>query len=379
MIRTPHYRNLCIFAVIFLLGIVSFFMLFQKKKHGGQGVAPTSIRSQDTHPDSQNDLQQTTGLLPDAKDAPPPALLSPPQAGASDAALQHFLDNPHLYEISTAPNDNVLKLRPDFQHPRPEDFSSGLDYNRAALAFYEKRLSKTEIPEGKEIWGNLIADTKEYIAAEEAEIAEAEETREEAREWKEQEAKMIELNVSFARRMMTESDDYWNLYLDEVVPRIPSSIRDAVLEKFLSEQQTPEASDAPPFSDVPRRLVESREGGEVVKPPSLPVPMDEMTLSDQIGGWNEALIKAYPDIFAYPDAKSREAFSQKLPSEGARQYFRERQTALHKEYAALLQTQLKGVPKEKREQAIVTVRQSLLQKWDADFADAVMRQLQQEK
>ncbi|MCE2402437.1 hypothetical protein J4G08_16330 [Candidatus Poribacteria bacterium] len=354
-------------------------MLFQKKKHGGQGVAPTSIRSQDTHPDSQNDLQQTTGLLPDAKDAPPPALLSPPQAGASDAALQHFLDNPHLYEISTAPNDNVLKLRPDFQHPRPEDFSSGLDYNRAALAFYEKRLSKTEIPEGKEIWGNLIADTKEYIAAEEAEIAEAEETREEAREWKEQEAKMIELNVSFARRMMTESDDYWNLYLDEVVPRIPSSIRDAVLEKFLSEQQTPEASDAPPFSDVPRRLVESREGGEVVKPPSLPVPMDEMTLSDQIGGWNEALIKAYPDIFAYPDAKSREAFSQKLPSEGARQYFRERQTALHKEYAALLQTQLKGVPKEKREQAIVTVRQSLLQKWDADFADAVMRQLQQEK
>ena len=96
----------------------------------------------------------------------------------------------------------------------------------------------------------------------------------------------------------------------------------------------------------------------------------------QINRWHEELVKDFPDIFAYPDAKAREAFSQKLPTEGSRQYFRERQSALHKEYAALLQPQLEGVPKEKREQVIATVRDSLLEKWDRDFADAVINRLE---
>ena len=50
-----------------------------------------------------------------------------------------------------------------------------------------------------------------------------------------------------------------------------------------------------------------------------------------------------------------------------------------KEYAALLQTQLKGVPKHKLEQAIATVRKSLSKDWDKDFVDAVISQVQQDK
>ena len=44
-----------------------------------------------------------------------------------------------------------------------------------------------------------------------------------------------------------------------------------------------------------------------------------------------------------------------------------RQSALPQEYAALLDVQLKSIPKEKREQAIASERQSLLQKWDKDL------------
>ncbi|MCG9127092.1 hypothetical protein JT359_05755 [Candidatus Poribacteria bacterium] len=48
-------------------------------------------------------------------------------------------------------------------------------------------------------------------------------------------------------------------------------------------------------------------------------------------------------------------------------------------YANRIRTQLTKIPPEKREEAMVGIRQELDRTWDADFINAVMQQLQQEK
>lgn len=158
-------------------------------------------------------------------------------------------------------------------------------------------------------------------------------------------------------------------------------MKDAVVEKFFRDSEVLETSESPSFSDVPSPSIDSHDASidssevsEVPKPTDQTDTVNERMLPDQLDSWEKALRKEYPDIFAYPDADKREALSEKLPSEGERQLYRDRQTALHKEYVRVLESQLKDVPKEKRDQAISTFRESLSRKWDRDFADAVIKQ-----
>ena len=134
---------------------------------------------------------------------------------------------------------------------------------------------------------------------------------------------------------------------------------------------TDEASGVPLSPDIPRQIAPIEQLGKSDVDPDFPVEVKQWM--DPVVSWNEALKKEYPD------SKSREAFSQKLSSEVSRQDFRERQMVLQKEYAAFLQTKLKGVPKEKREQVIAATREFLLKDWDSDFVDAVIEQLQSDE
>ena len=84
-------------------------------------------------------------------------------------------------------------------------------------------------------------------------------------------------------------------------------------------------------------------------------------------------------MFTDTDKEAREAFSQRLPSEDAHRYYESRQTELHSQYAKRIRTQLTRIPPERRAAAMEGIRQELGRTWDADFIDAVMRQLQQEK
>ena len=371
MIRLTRNRILFIFAVFFVLGITFLVMLSPKTEMPTDkqvretlSTVPTNTPVKETSPDGL-----TASILP----------------GASDAEIQAFLDNLDGVETSAdilAPPDLYLAefrreleliaagKHPDHPpHPLREDFSSVLDYYKATLVLWKKELSETDDPEYQERFKDIIASTEESIARKEAWIAGSEERRKEKLLDAEMYDAFLERRALIAGLEALPEEDR-DFFLKYVLPNIQS---DGTL---ILPIDVSEPSGSPPVSVFPVPSIENGESVSVPIPLAPNLPVRKKTLTEQIGSLDEALMKAYPDIFAYPDIKSREAFSELFPSEGSRQYFRHRQTALHKEYAALLDGQLKSVPKKKREQAIETARQSLLQKWDSDFVDSVIKQLQ---
>ena len=317
-----------------------------------------------------------------------------PPIDADDAEIQAFIDNPDDYKIpeDVDPDYDVglKELReeldliaagdhPDYPSaPRREDFSSKLDYLKADLEFDKANLARAKGTEYQEAFESIVDTSAKLIELEKRRIERDEYNR---KRTPEMENSLIDINVSSALIAAQLSEEDFDEYLEIAFQSIPSHLKDAVVEKFFRESEVLETSESPPFSDVPSPLIDSRDASIDSREVSeVPIPTDqtdtvnERMLPDQIDSWEKALRKEYPDIFAYPDAEKREALSQKFPSEGARQLFRDRQTALHKEYVVLLESQLKGVPKEKRDQAISTFRESLSQKWDRDFADAVIDQ-----
>lgn len=108
-------------------------------------------------------------------------------------------------------------------------------------------------------------------------------------------------------------------------------------------------------------------------------PPDNNPWNDIVTEWDDILMKDYRDLFSETDKEAREAFSQQLPSDDARTYYVNRQVELHNQYAKRISAQLTSIPPEKREEAVARIRQELGRTWDADFIDAVMRQLQQKK
>ncbi len=386
MLHAKYIKLLCVFVILILVGITSFVMLFPEKNN--KQVGATLPSNPDDMPKLQEASRDDTDNLPDNTEKIGTIL-----PGASDEEMNAYLaklDNTEItLDMIDTSDPSFIKFQKKLEliragkhsgtndpAPRLEDFESKLDYYEARLEFYKEKLSRAEIPKYQDTFKSIIESIEEDIADEKAWIAGAEERHKEELREVEMDAKLVEMNVSIALLMAQSSDEDWSFYIEDIAPSIPIHLQDVVLEKFLRKYKDLETSEDTSLSDTTPPSVELSEVDVV---PESNRPVDERALPDQMGSWHKELIKTYPDIFAYPDVKSREAFSQKLPSEGSRQYFRERQTALHKEYAKLLASQLKRVPKEEREQAIATSRQLLLQKWDADFAEAVIRQLQQEK
>jgi hypothetical protein len=374
VIRLTRNRILFIFAVFFVLGITFLVMLSPKTEMPTDkqvretlSTVPTDTPVKETSPEGLSEaLPRTASILP----------------GASDAEIQDFLDGVETSADILAPPDldiaaygKKLELiaagqHPDFPPPpRREDFSSDTDYYKVRLDFYQKKLSEAEGTEYQETFESIIGSIERDIADEEAWIAGSEERRKEKLLDAEMYDAFLERRALIAGLEALPEEDR-DFFLKYVLPNIQS---DGTL---ILPIDVSEPSGSPPVSVFPVPSIENGESVSVPIPLAPNLPVRKKTLTEQIGSLDEALMKAYPDIFAYPDIKSREAFSELFPSEGSRQYFRHRQTALHKEYAALLDGQLKSVPKKKREQAIETARQSLLQKWDSDFVDSVIKQLQ---
>lgn len=380
MIQLTFAKTLCVLVVMILVAIASFMMLLPKQeKYSDKQVGSIlHVNSQEHIPKTHVSPKDDTPNLHVKKDE---IGLKFPRPGASDEELIAYLTKFENSEITkdmldtTDPNFiDITKMyqliaagkHPDYPPPPSrEDFSSELDYLKADLEYYNKKVLEAEGTKYQEDFESIVSTIEKNIEREKSWIKHKERRRE-------FESRVIENNVDMAR-FMSQSDEYWELYLKEVVPSIPPQIQEAVLYRFLSEYESSEASEVSDFSDTPILPVELQDSVSVVVNLDLPIEVNQ--LIEQVDGWNETLIKSYPDIFAYPDAKSREAFSQKLPSEGSRQYFKERQTALQKEYATLLQTQLKGVSEDKRQQGIATARKSLSRDWDDGFVDAVIDQL----
>ena len=108
-------------------------------------------------------------------------------------------------------------------------------------------------------------------------------------------------------------------------------------------------------------------------------PPESNRWNEVITEWNGALMDDYRDLFTDTDKAARDAFLQQLPTEDARKYYESRQAELHNEYALRIRAQLLGIPPEKRTEVMEGIRRELSRTWDADFINAVMLQMQQQK
>ena len=108
-------------------------------------------------------------------------------------------------------------------------------------------------------------------------------------------------------------------------------------------------------------------------------PPDNNPWNEVITEWDDTLKDDYRDLFTDTNKEARDAFSQQLPTEDARKYYESRQAELHNQYATRIRAQLTKIPPERRTEAMERIRQELSRTWDADFVNAVTRQLQQEK
>ena len=108
-------------------------------------------------------------------------------------------------------------------------------------------------------------------------------------------------------------------------------------------------------------------------------PPDNNPWNEVITEWDDTLKDDYRDLFTDTNKEARDAFSQQLPTEDARKYYESRQAELHNQYATRIRAQLTKIPPERRTEAMERIRKELSRTWDADFVNAVTRQLQQEK
>ena len=358
MIRATGLRTLNISLMVILIGITSFFMIIPKtEKHGGETSAAIS------------------GAYSQKKTIPP--------VGADDAEIQAFIDNPDDYKVSddVDPDYDVdLKdieqevelilagKHPDYPPPPSrEDFSSNLDYLNADLEYYKKKVLQAKGTEYQDTFESDIAGIERMIELEKRFIEMDKNTRK-------IDNYVIDMSVSTALITAQSSEEDFNFYLETVFPSIPSHLKDAVVEKFFIESEILEKSESKSFSVMPTNPTDSHKVIENSKLTDHTDDVNERMQPDQLDDWENVLLKEYPDIFAYPDAEKREDILEKFPSEGSRQLFQDRQMALRKEYVRVLESQLKGIPKDKRDEAISTFRESLSQKWDRDFAESVINQ-----
>lgn len=365
MIRLTRNKILFVFVVMLLTGITSLLLLSSKtEKYSGEQVrfpSPVELKVS-SHKNTV------------------------PTLGADDAQWQKFMDNPDAdvssadilevsdVSVSTRIKDELAEVEliaawqhPDYPPPpRREDFSSEVDYLIDYLEFYQKQLARAEGTKYQSTFESTVATIKDDIAREKARIAREEELRQEP-SWEEVRATLMKENAWVAG-LNALSEEEQKIYVRYIEPSIQSTgeleFSDDVLDSMLSD-----------FTVYKAFGLEPTESVSVPIPTEPKSPIGHRTFPQEIGSVHDELLRKYPDQFTYRDKKSRDVLSQILPSDAARQSFAEREVALQQEYADLLQARVKEMPKEKQRQAIGIVRRSLSQKWDRDFADSVMRQL----
>ncbi len=363
-----------VFLVIFFGSVMLIAVVLLYQKHDRHVKGSLAINQSD------KPVESVFSGSPDVSKKPNQDIVI--SVGADDMEMQQFIDDISSYEISEIMDKSVSdsineKMRKDLElirsgnhpdYPMPpvrEDFLTDMDYYKADLEYYKKEFIESEGTKYQETFGSIISRIEKNISREQNRESDELESRKREKLRQERENYMIQ-EGSWIAGLMALSEQDREIYLKYIDPNIQDDgsliLPDNVINALINE----DISKSSVKSDIHTDKTESMHDVNDIEP---------ITESD----FHKRLIKDFPDVFSHSDPKSRDAFLQKLTSKDARQFFYDRQSLLQKEYATLLASQLKGLSKQKREQAIAAARQSLLQKWDADFADAVIRQLQQEK
>jgi len=150
--------------------------------------------------------------------------------------------------------------------------------------------------------------------------------------------------------------------------------------RSFAEDETPSKNGVSPPNAT--RLPTTTRPEEPVSSPSAEQRRNEKKWQDdltfKVTEWSNQLNEQYPDIFILPYLTGEE-YNEFFPTEESRQMLQRRQTQMQTDVVNRLQDQLSTDTYGNRQEKLSVVREVLSQNWDADFAEAVIKQLQQEK
>lgn len=132
--------------------------------------------------------------------------------------------------------------------------------------------------------------------------------------------------------------------------------------------------DVPPEKeDIENSSEESRE----ISPTLADDPRElQQELVREMSRLNAGFYEKYPDV-ALQSLLSEKEFTRLFPTEADRNELASRSKALQSTYAREIDAFLQRIPSKTRHTLLQWVQDDLTQKWDRDFADAVIKQLQQ--
>ncbi len=141
-----------------------------------------------------------------------------------------------------------------------------------------------------------------------------------------------------------------------------------------------EPSDSTLPIDVPLETVDIENNREESREISPTIPDDPRLLQQELvremSRLNVGFYEKYPDV-ALQSLLSETEFTRLFPTQADRNELAQRSKALQSTYAREIDAFLQRIPRETRHTLLQQVQDDLTQKWDRDFADSVIKQLQQ--
>ncbi|MDE0485004.1 MAG: hypothetical protein OXI67_20710 [Candidatus Poribacteria bacterium] len=291
-----------------------------------------------------------------------------------------------IYEKADKARNYLMKHAP---HLLPKkDSSEDSDESYKAFLSY---LQKNKPDAAAKLEAELAQNNREYeakIAANEAQLA----------AW-EQEARDLDVQIE-ADKKRREADRVRYEQSRLEYERMKAKI-DTLIEKMRAELVFDDAGNPIGFKNLPSAIEETLSSGVDDTPdtqtPSGPaVPLDvpsdperepnapnmpsdprlwQETLKGEMARFDVGFYEKYPDV-AIRSQLSEAEYQVFFPTAEAKRALQRRTEAVQRAYAKQLDSVLRRLPRQSRQQMLQGVRDDLTQNWDADFADAVIEQLQ---
>lgn len=163
----------------------------------------------------------------------------------------------------------------------------------------------------------------------------------------------------------------------------PIGFKDGVVASHFEDTEAAPVDD-PPSSDEPSPLAEPSEADRSASPVAdAPAVVPQATVDPRV--WRETIkgemerldvgfYEKYPDV-AIRSHLSESEYQLFFPTEESRRNLQRRTESVQRAYAREISVLLQKAPRENRAVLREGVRDDLTQQWDADFAEAVLRQV----
>lgn len=293
-------------------------------------------------------------------------------------ALSEKSDKARNYLIKHAPH---LLPKKEFSESSDESYKAFVSYLRKNKPDAAAKL-EAELAENNRQYESKVAALNDELAA-----------------W-EQEARDLDAQIEADKKKREASRVRYEQSRLEY-ERIKAKI-DTLIEKMRAELVFDDAGNPIGFKNLPSAIEETLSSGvddtpDTQTPSSNAVPLDvpsdperepnapnmpstdprvwQQTLKGEMARFDVGFYEKYPDV-AIRSQLSEAEYQVFFPTAEAKQKLQRRTEAVQRAYAKQLDSVLRRLPRQSRQQALQGVRDDLTQNWDADFADAVIEHLQ---